>query len=53
MAIIMAEPGAEPSSQLVKWVDTWRKPADHLYFGGAFWKAPDPALYTSPDHTPK
>ena len=53
MAIIMAEPGAEPSSQLVKWVDTWRKPADHLYFAGAFWKAPDPALYTSPDRTSK
>jgi hypothetical protein len=53
MAIIMAEPGAEPSSQLVKWVDTWRKPSDHLYFGGAFWKAPNPALYNSPDRASK
>lgn len=49
MAIIMAEPGAEPSSALVKWVNTWRKPTDHLYFGGAFWKQADPSLYVSPE----
>ncbi len=47
MAIIMAEPGAEPSKDLVKWVNSWRKPGDHLYFAGAFWQAPDPSLYTS------
>ncbi len=47
MAIIMAEPGAEPSRALVNWVNTWRKPTDHLYFAGAFWKQPDPNLFTS------
>ena len=47
MAIIMAEPGPEPSPSLVKWVNTWRKPTDHLYFGGAFWKQPDPALFSA------
>jgi hypothetical protein len=47
MAIIMAEPGAEPSSTLVNWVTTWRKPSDHLYFSGAFWKQPDLRLYTT------
>lgn len=53
VAIIMAEPGAEPSKDLVKWIDTWRKPADHLYFAGAFWKAPDEALYTGQAHISK
>ena len=48
MAIILAEPGAEPSRDLVKWVKTWRKPSDHLYFAGAFWKEPDPTLFTLP-----
>ena len=48
MAIIMAEPGPEPSPALVKWVNTWRKPTDHLYFGGAFWKQADPILYVAP-----
>ncbi|MGC2111945.1 MAG: hypothetical protein WA655_20675 [Candidatus Korobacteraceae bacterium] len=45
MAIIMAPPGAEPSQQLVDWVRTWRKPADHLYFAGAFYKPPDMKLF--------
>jgi len=46
MAIILAEPGAQPSKNLVKWVNSWRKPTDRLYFAGAFWQAPDAALYT-------
>lgn len=40
VAIIMAEPGAEPSNALVDWVNSWRKPTDHIYFAGAFWKQP-------------
>ncbi len=47
MAIIMAEPGPEPSEALVKWVSTWRKPTDHLYFAGAFWKQPNPTLFSA------
>jgi hypothetical protein len=45
MGIIMAPPGAEPPEQLVNWVRTWRKPTDHLYFGGAFYKVPDMKLF--------
>lgn len=45
MAIIMAPPGAEPSQELVDWVRTWRKPTDHLYFAGAFYKPPDMRLF--------
>jgi hypothetical protein len=26
---------------LVEWVRTWRKPTDHVYISGAFYKAPD------------
>lgn len=47
MAIIMAEPGAEPSIGLVKWVNSWKKTTDHLYFAGSFWQPPDPNLFTS------
>ena len=47
MGIIMAPPGAEPPQGLVDWVKTWRKPTDHLYFAGVFWKAPDAKLYRS------
>jgi hypothetical protein len=45
MGIIMATPGTEPPQELVNWVRTWRKPTDHLYFAGVFWKAPDAKLY--------
>lgn len=49
MGIILAPPGAEPPQELVEWVSTWRKPTDHLYFGGAFYKAPDMKLFGSSD----
>ena len=45
MGIILAPPGAEPPQELINWVRTWRKPTDHLYFGGAFYKAPDMKLF--------
>ena len=45
MGIILAPPGVEPPQDLVDWVSSWRKPTDHLYFGGAFYKAPDAKLF--------
>src|SRR5664280_1187409 len=51
MGVILLSSGGAPSEVLVKWVSTWRKPTDHLYFAGAFWKAPDMSLYgPSPSH---
>ena len=45
MGVILVSSGGRPPEKLVKWVATWRKPADHLYFAGAFWIAPDKKLY--------
>jgi len=44
MAIILL-PFDVPGEALSSWVRTWRKPKDHLYIGGSFFKAPDPKLY--------
>jgi len=40
MGIIMMPLDGDPQG-LVDWVRTWRKPTDHLYISGAFYKAPD------------
>ncbi len=45
MGIIMPPPGVAPPPELVAWVRTWRKPSDHLYFAGVFYKQPDPKLF--------
>jgi hypothetical protein len=45
VGIILAPPGVEPLQELINWVRTWRKPTDYLYFGGAFYKAPDMKLF--------
>jgi len=45
MGVILVSSGGSPPEKLVKWVATWRKPTDHLYFAGAFWKPPDKVLY--------
>jgi hypothetical protein len=45
MGVILVSSGGPPPEKLVKWVATWRKPTDHLYFAGAFWIAPDKKLY--------
>jgi hypothetical protein len=34
-----------PEDQLATWVRTWRKPTDHLYLAGAFYKRPDMSVY--------
>ena len=47
MGIILAPPGQGPSQELVDWVSTWRKPSDHLYFAGVFYKQPDQNLFGS------
>ena len=47
IGIILAPPGAEPPQELVNWVRTWRQSTDHLYFGGAFYKAPEMKLFGS------
>jgi hypothetical protein len=40
MGIIMLPLDGNPQ-ELVEWVRTWRKPTDHIYISGAFYKAPD------------
>jgi fibronectin type 3 domain-containing protein len=30
---------------LAQWINTWRKPADNLYIGWAFFTSPNPAIY--------
>jgi len=40
MGVILDPPGGAPSQDLVNWVRSWRKPTDHIYFGGAFFKGP-------------
>ena len=45
MGIILVPAGAAPPQELVDWVRTWRKPTDHLYLHGSFFKAPDPKLF--------
>jgi hypothetical protein len=44
IAIIMI-PVKIDEQALVNWVRSWKKPADHLYISGVFWKQPDPDLY--------
>jgi len=39
IAVIMI-PVETPEKQLADWTRTWRKPSDHLYIAGEFWKAP-------------
>ena len=46
MGIILDAPGGQPPQDLVNWIRSWRKPADHIYFGAAFFKgAPDTSLF--------
>jgi hypothetical protein len=44
MAIVMI-PVKIDEGALAAWVRTWKKPADHLYISGVFWKQPDLAVY--------
>jgi len=46
MGIILTPPGQGPSQELVDWVNTWRKPSDHIYFAGVFYKQPDAKLFS-------
>jgi hypothetical protein len=45
MAILMI-PVKTPEDELTNWVRSWRKPTDHIYLSGPFWKAPDLGIYT-------
>lgn len=40
MAIVMIPVNTDQDA-LARWVRTWKKPSDHLYMNGIFWKAPD------------
>jgi hypothetical protein len=44
MAIVMI-PVKMDVEALAAWVRTWKKPADHLYISGVFWKPPELAVY--------
>lgn len=44
MGVILMPIDGDPQ-ELVKWVRTWRKPTDHLYISGVFYKAPDMGLF--------
>jgi hypothetical protein len=40
-------PADTSEDQLASWVRTWRKPQDHLYMSGSFWKAPETNIYNN------
>jgi hypothetical protein len=40
LVVIMIPVDMQPST-LSNWIRTWRKPSDHLYISGIFWKPPD------------
>jgi len=44
MGIVMMPIDGDPQ-ELVDWVRTWRKPTDHVYISGAFYKSPDMRLF--------
>jgi hypothetical protein len=44
MAIIMLPLDGDPR-ELAQWLDTWRKPSDHVYIGGVFYKPADPEVF--------
>jgi len=48
MGVVMVPVEGDPK-ELVEWVRTWRKPTDHLYLSGVFYKSPDQALF-GPGH---
>jgi hypothetical protein len=48
LVVIMIPTPDQPATLLSGWIRTWRKPTDHLYIGGIFWKPPDMAAYS--DH---
>ena len=45
MAVILI-PIDTPEDALSEWVRSWRKPTDHVYISGAFFKQPDGAIYS-------
>jgi len=42
MAIVLIPVNTDQEA-LAHWVRTWKRPTDHLYMSGIFWKAPDTA----------
>jgi hypothetical protein len=44
MGIIMI-PGDGDAAELIEWVRSWRKPSDHIYISGVFYKPPDQRLF--------
>jgi hypothetical protein len=44
MGIVMI-PVDAPEDALADWVHTWRKPTDHLYISGTFWKPPNMKIH--------
>jgi hypothetical protein len=46
MAVVMIPVNTDQDA-LANWVRTWKKPSDHLYMNGIFWKAPDPKASTA------
>jgi len=41
MAIVLI-PVKTDDEKLASWIRTWKKPGDHLYMNGIFWKSPNP-----------
>ena len=44
MAIVLIPVDGTPAETLAAWVNSWRKPTDHLYISTPFFKAPPPFL---------
>jgi len=43
--VVIMIPVDESPQMLADWVRTWRKPDDHIYISGIFWKEPDMSVY--------
>jgi len=46
LVVIMIPTVDTPASTLSDWIRKWKKPTDHLYISGIFWKAPDLSVYS-------
>jgi hypothetical protein len=44
--VVIMIPVDTPTATVVSWVRTWRKPTDHVYISGVFWKPPDLSVYS-------
>ncbi len=44
--VVIMIPVDTPAGTLADWIRNWKKPTDHLYISGIFWKPPDLTVYS-------